>query len=180
VRPPWEQPAVRPGVHEVVIDPGQAFGTGSHPTTRLCLELLLTLEPPHRGALVDAGCGSGVLAIAAALLGFAPVVALDHDPEAVAATAVNARVNGVTLDVRRWDLRTDELPGAGVVLANLLRPLLLELASRMRAAPAVLVASGLLSAEADAVATAFAERHGLRERARREDAGWAALLLSRE
>src|SRR4051794_20285932 len=77
VRPPWEQPAVRPGVHEVVIDPGQAFGTGTHPTTRLCLELMLELEP--RGSLVDLGCGSGVLAIAAAKLGFDPAAAPDSD-----------------------------------------------------------------------------------------------------
>src|SRR4051812_37714774 len=68
VRPPWEQPAVRPGVVEVVIDPGQAFGTGTHPTTRLCLELLLSLDAG--GSFADLGCGSGVLAIAAAKLGF--------------------------------------------------------------------------------------------------------------
>src|SRR5882757_10885556 len=74
VRPPWEQPAVRPGVTEVVIDPGQAFGTGTHPTTRLCLELLLELDP--RGSLADLGCGSGVLAIAATKLGFGRVIAL--------------------------------------------------------------------------------------------------------
>src|SRR3954451_4081379 len=68
VRPPWEQPAVRSGVHEVVIDPGQAFGTGTHPTTRLCLELMLELDEPG-GSFCDLGCGSGVLAIAAAKLG---------------------------------------------------------------------------------------------------------------
>ncbi len=74
VRPPWEQPAVRPGVTEIVIDPGRAFGTGSHPTTRLCLELMLELDP--KGSFADLGCGSGVLAIAAAKLGFDPVAAL--------------------------------------------------------------------------------------------------------
>src|SRR5581483_8593025 len=75
VGPPWE--AAPAGALPVVIDPGRAFGTGAHPTTRLCLELLLE-QPP--GALVDVGCGSGVLAIAAAKLGHGPVVALDVDP----------------------------------------------------------------------------------------------------
>src|SRR5947207_2398002 len=89
------------GLAEVVIDPGQAFGTGGHATTRLCLELLLTLEPG--GAVVDVGCGSGVLAISAAKLGWSPLTALDHDPAAVEAARANAAVNGVALDVRRWD-----------------------------------------------------------------------------
>ena len=80
-----------------MIDPGQAFGTGAHATTRLCLELLLALEPA--GPLVDLGCGSGVLAIAAAKLGWAPVLGVDHDPLAVEATRENARVNGVDVDV---------------------------------------------------------------------------------
>src|SRR5205814_3582418 len=105
VRPPWEEPAVRPGVHEIVIDPGQAFGTGTHPTTRLCLELLLDL--PARGSFADLGCGSGVLSIAAAKLGFSPVCAYDSDRLAVEATLLNARVNGVVLDsVSRFDLRS--------------------------------------------------------------------------
>lgn len=101
VRPPWEAP-LGAGV-ELVIDPAQAFGTGSHATTRLCLELLLTLaeEDGERGPLVDVGCGSGVLAIAAAKLGWEPVVAIDYDPLSVDATIENAAVNGVTLDVRR-------------------------------------------------------------------------------
>ena len=78
---------------DLVIDPGQAFGTGAHHTTRLCLELLLELEPA--GAFADWGCGSGVLAIAAARLGWAPVLACDSDPAAVEATRENAAVNGV-------------------------------------------------------------------------------------
>ena len=82
VRPPWEPPL--DGALDVVIEPGQAFGTGSHATTRLTLELLATLEP--EGALADWGCGSGVLAIAAAKLGWAPVLACDVEPESVAAT----------------------------------------------------------------------------------------------
>ena len=173
VRPPWEEPAVRPGVREVVIDPGQAFGTGGHPTTRLCLELMLELEP--RGSFADLGCGSGVLAIAAAKLGFAPVSAYDADRAAVESTVFNARANGVALDrVERLDLRSQPAPAADVVTANLMRPLLLRVAERVSNRPAALIVSGLLDHEADEVASAFAP---LRERRRLTDKGWSALLL---
>ena len=176
VRPPWEEPAVRPGVHEIVIDPGQAFGTGTHPTTRMCLELLLELDA--RGSLADLGCGSGVLAIAARKLGFAPVTALDSDRVAVAATAANARDNGVLLDrVERFDLRRDAPPAAGVLVANLMRPLLLAVAGLIAEPPRALIASGLLDEEADEVAAAFGP--SLRERRRLSDRGWSALLLER-
>jgi ribosomal protein L11 methyltransferase len=174
VRPPWEQPAVRPGVSEIVIDPGQAFGTGSHPTTRLCLELMLELDPG--GSFADLGCGSGVLAIAAAKLGFAPVTAVDSDAAAIAATVANARDNGVVLDrAERWDLRRDAPPPAGTVVANLMRPLLLQVAP-LPEAPEALILSGLLDEEADEVAAAFAP---LREIRRLSDRGWSALLLER-
>ena len=173
VRPPWEQAAVRPGVAEIVIDPGQAFGTGAHPTTRLSLELMLELEP--RGSFADLGCGSGVLAIAAAKLGFAPVIAVDSDAGAIAAARVNARENGVVLDrAERWDLRHDAPPPARAVAANLMRPLLLQLAPRLEP-PEALILSGLLDEEADEVAAAFAP---LAERRRLSDRGWTALLLA--
>jgi ribosomal protein L11 methyltransferase len=173
VRPPWEEPALRPGVTEVVIDPGRAFGTGSHSTTRLCLELMLELDA--RGSFADLGCGSGVLAIAAAKLGFAPVIALDSDRGAVEATVANARANAVELArVERFDLRGGPPPGADVVAANLMRPLLLRLAEMMRPRPRVLIASGLLDDEADEVAAAFAP---LAERRRVTLQGWSALLL---
>jgi ribosomal protein L11 methyltransferase len=173
VRPPWEEPALRPGVTEVVIDPGRAFGTGSHPTTRLCLELMLELDA--RGSFVDLGCGSGVLAIAAAKLGFAPVIALDSDRGAVEATVANARANAVELArVERFDLRGGPPPSADVVAANLMRPLLLRLAELMRPRPPVLIASGLLDDEPDDVAAAFAP---LAERRRLTLQGWSALLL---
>jgi ribosomal protein L11 methyltransferase len=190
VRPPWEAggDAPRGGlVHEIVIDPGQAFGTGAHATTRLCLELLLELAAgePGRGALLDVGTGSGVLAIAAHALGFAPVLALDNELESVAAARENAAVNGAVIEVRRFDLRTQELPwpapesrGMTVVLANLLRPLLLELAATLSAAPAHLIAGGLLVGEVDEVLDAFAARLGLSVRERRERGEWAAVWLS--
>ena len=177
VRPPWVAP--RDGLRDVVIDPAQAFGTGAHPTTRLCLELLLELEPG--GALVDVGCGSGVLAIAAARLGWGPVLGIDHERESVQATLDNAAANGVTVQARRHDLLRDEpAPGAPTVLANLLRPLLLRVAADGFAgtAPDVLVASGLLAHEGDEVAAAFA-RHSLHESARRHGGEWVALLLRR-
>ncbi|MBX5442886.1 MAG: 50S ribosomal protein L11 methyltransferase [Solirubrobacteraceae bacterium] len=172
LRAPWHPPAGGP---EVVIDPGQAFGTGMHPTTRLCLELLQAL-PRERAAVADLGCGSGVLGIAAAKLGFGPVDGYDHEAESVEATVANARANGVEMGAHRWDLHRDPVPRAPVVLANLLRPLLLELAARLDEPPRVLIASGLLAHEADEVATAFA---GLREDARLELDGWAAVLLRR-
>ena len=114
VRPPWEAPsAPRHGaVQEIVIDPGQAFGTGAHASTRLCLELLLELAASEQptGPLLDVGTGSGVLAIAAARLGFRPVLGLDHERESVAAARENAIVNRVAVEVRRFDLRSQALP----------------------------------------------------------------------
>lgn len=176
VRPPWEAPIG--AAIEIVIDPAQAFGTGAHATTRLCLELLLELTEAAgaHGPLLDLGCGSGVLAIAAAKLGFGPVTAVDFDPLSVEATRANAAVNGVALDVARCDLRRDPVPAAPVVLANLLRPLLLDYAQVLAEPPHTLIASGLLVHEADEVAAAFAP-YGLREQNRRERGEWAALLL---
>ena len=177
VRPPWEEAAIRPGVIDLAIDPGRAFGTGAHPTTRLCLELLLDLNP--RGSLADLGCGSGVLAIAAARLGFAPVVGLDSDRGAVEATLANARANGVALDgIERWNLREQAPPPADVWTANLMRPLLLRVAELTSRLPRALIASGLLGEEADEVAAAF-KRHGLNVRRRLDDREWCALLLER-
>jgi ribosomal protein L11 methyltransferase len=215
VRPPWEAPSNRADVLDIAIDPAQAFGTGAHATTHMCLELLLAIAASDdaRGAAIDIGAGSGVLAIAAVKLGYEPVLALDNDRESVRATVANAAVNGVEVDARRFDLRHEALPwlagdwdrrgvpaglrapadserhepgsGRTVVLANLLRPLLLDLAGTMGdlAAPAApgqldLIASGLLCEQADEVAQAFATRLGLRERARLQRGEWAALWLT--
>jgi ribosomal protein L11 methyltransferase len=187
VRPPWEPAACLPGTEEIVIDPGQAFGTGAHDTTRMCLELLLALasrESAPRGPLLDIGCGSGVLAIAAAKIGFAPVLGLDHDPESVQATRENARANGVTIESRRFDLRREALPriegeSVPILLANLVRPLLLDLAGSLAGdPPRCMVLSGLLREEADEVVAAFHERLGLHEHERRHGGEWAAVWLS--
>jgi ribosomal protein L11 methyltransferase len=188
VRPPWCDPPPADGgkLLDIVIDPNQAFGTGAHATTRLCLELLLELDADDRpkGALVDLGCGSGVLAIAAAKLGWGPVRGIDHEPAAVQAARENARANGVELDARHGDLRHGggPAPSAPTVVANLLRPLLAHVAEVGFAggeAPRVLIVSGLLRAEADDVAAAFAHAHGLHERARRELGEWTAMTLVR-
>ncbi len=191
VRPPWEAERSAHGdgeVEEIVIDPGRAFGTGAHATTRMCLELLLELAGEERapGALLDVGAGSGVLAIAAARLGFDPVLALDHERESVEATRENALVNRAAVDARRFDLREEPLPWLGgddaptgpiVVLANLLRPLLLDLARTISTPPAQLLASGLLVEQVDEVAAAFGERLGMRERRRLQSGEWAAVWL---
>jgi ribosomal protein L11 methyltransferase len=173
IRPPWEPRAE--GLLDVRIDPGRAFGTGSHESTRLSLELLLELEPG--GALADWGCGSGVLAIAAARLGYGPIAACDVDPAALEATRANAAANRVAIEVSRCDLRRAPGPWAPTVTANLVRVLLLDVAQQMERPPDRLIASGLLLAEVDEVAAAFARR-GMREEARREGGEWAALLLA--
>lgn len=178
VRAPWHAPAARSGLIDIVIEPAQAFGTGAHATTQLCLELLVELARTGEasGPLLDLGAGSGVLAIAAAKLGFAPVAAIDHEAESVEACAENAAVNGVAIDVARADLRRDPLAHFPTVVANLLAPLLVELAARMERPPRLLIASGLLREQADEVAAAFTS---MRERARREQGDWAAVLLER-
>jgi ribosomal protein L11 methyltransferase len=173
VRPPWSEP--NPHALDLVVDPGQAFGTGAHPTTRLSLELLLELDPG--GSFADLGCGSGVLAIAAARLGFAPVVALDHEPAALEATAANAASNGARIErIERIDLRAEPPPPAQTVAANLVRPLLLRVAELIDRHPDALIVSGLLEHEADEVAAAFAP---LAERRRLSALGWSALMLGR-
>jgi ribosomal protein L11 methyltransferase len=175
VRPPWEPPADTP--LDVVIDPGQAFVTGAHATTHLCLELML--DEPGRGSFADVGCGSGVLAIVAAKLGWAPVSALDYDPVAIDATAENAARNGVALEAARWDLREAPLPDVELAVANVLAGPLRAWAHAGRPLPPRIILSGLLGTEADGVAAAFAGR-GLRERDRRLRGDWAALVVARD
>ncbi len=180
VRAPWEPPAA-PGLIDIEIEPAQAFGTGSHPTTRLCLGLLVSLAEAGEaaGPLLDIGCGSGVLAIAAAKLGWSPVSALDHEAVSVAATQANAAANRVAVDARQADILVDRMPSAPAVTANLLAPLLVELAARMTGPPRRLIAGGLAPDQADAVVAAFARHQGLVEGERRQEGGWTALLLTR-
>jgi ribosomal protein L11 methyltransferase len=193
VRPPWEPPCLTS--IDVVIDPGQAFGTGAHATTRLCLELMLEHEPPppeaiagtaigqsdrprRRSEFADLGCGSGVLAIVAAKLGWAPVIALDNDPASLRAASENAAANQVEIEVRHFDMRVDQVPRSRLVAANVLAPQLLAWAASQRECPDELILGGLLTHEADRVAAAFHD-HGLHELDRRHHGDWAAILLAR-
>jgi ribosomal protein L11 methyltransferase len=179
LRPSWEQ--ARAGTVDVVVDPGQAFGTGAHPTTRLCLELLLELEAAGgaSGALTDLGTGSGVLAIAAAKLGWGPIHAYDHEATALEAATANAAVNGVELALERINLR-ECLPAlAPTVVANMTSPILHAVAGQLATPVArTLVCSGLLPTELDDVAAAFSPS-GFAEIERRHEGDWAALLLRR-
>ena len=180
MRPPWAAGRAT-GLRDVVIDPAQAFGTGAHATTRLCLELLLALEPRRRRC-VDVGCGSGVLAIAAARLGWAPVLG-DRPRARVGAGRRSTTPPPTACACRRaatTSCATARPRGRRRSLANLLRPLLLRVAEDgfEGEAPRALVASGLLAGEGDEVAAAFA-RHGLREAERRRGGEWVALLLRR-
>ena len=165
IGPPWERPD---GELSVIIDPGRAFGTGAHPTTRLCLELLLELVPT---SLLDVGCGSGVLAVAAAKLGFEPVIALDHDPAAVEATTRNAEANDVALDVRRGEAFSGEPPAAAVTVANVTGDLVRRLAPRLFSN--ALITSGYLEFDEP-------ELPGFLRAERRTAQGWAADLFRRE
>jgi ribosomal protein L11 methyltransferase len=165
VGPPSEQP--RDGALAVVIEQGHAFGSGAHATTTGCLELLCDLA--DTGSVLDLGCGSGVLSIAAAKLGFAPVLGIDLDDAAVEATAANATVNGVGVQAKRVDALQDELPATDVVLANVALDVVERILPRLRAPLAV--TSGYLDRDRPSVG-------GWEHVDRREADGWAADLLS--
>jgi ribosomal protein L11 methyltransferase len=176
LRPSWEEP--REGAVDLVVDPGRAFGTGAHPTTRLCLEYLLELEAAGEagGPLPDLGTGSGVLAIAAAKLGWDPVRGYDHEQASIEAASANAAANGVKATFELANLRESLPPLAPVTVANMTASVLRELATQLASAPSTLILSGLLPPEFGDVAAAFAPT-GLEEADRRIDGDWAALLL---
>jgi ribosomal protein L11 methyltransferase len=168
IRPPWVDGAA----DDLVIDPGEFFGAGTHATTRLCLELLLASDPG--GALYDWGAGTGVLAIAAARLGFAPVLAVEVDPGALAVIRANAAANGVAVETKWLNLAATPAPWAPTVTANLTRDLLLAAAEVMERRPERLLLSGMLAGEVDEVVAAF----GMRETVRRVEGEWAAVALA--
>jgi ribosomal protein L11 methyltransferase len=181
VAPPWEIPAASDRL-VLVIEPGRAFGTGHHGTTAGCLALLeaiVAAERPSRA--IDLGTGSGILAIAAARLGVGHVLACDSDPDAVAAAETNATRNGVADRVRPivGDAATLAADPAPLVLANLLAAAHRALAgryARLVAPNGMLVAGGLLDAEADDVAGALAVQGFRRETTCRLE-GWTSLAL---
>lgn len=178
IRPSWHQ-AVTEAEVDVAIDPGQAFGTGAHATTRMCIELLVGLAERGEasGSLVDLGIGSGVLAIVAAKLGFDPVLGVDSEAAAVEAARENARLNGVEVVVERLNLRDAQPSPAETLVANLTAPLLRQVASAMTDRPSRAVCSGLLSREVDGVAAAFGSA-GMVVAERRDSGDWSALLLA--
>jgi ribosomal protein L11 methyltransferase len=157
VGPPWEVAPI--GTIAIAIDPGRAFGTGAHPTTRLCLELLQEVAP---SSLVDVGCGSGVLSIAAAKLGFEPVGAFDLDEVALETTAENAAANDVAVDV------LDELRPAELAVMNIALDVVEGLLPKVRVERAI--TSGYLERDEPRVA-------GWQRVDRRVRDGWAADLL---
>ncbi|MDP9227970.1 MAG: 50S ribosomal protein L11 methyltransferase [Actinomycetota bacterium] len=188
VRPSWWD--AQDGLIDVMVDPGRAFGTGGHPTTRLSLALLLVLEEAGEadGALADWGTGSGVLAIAAAKLGWSPVTGCDRERASLEAAAANAEANGITLALERVDVREGPPPAAPTVVANLTASLLQECAAHLRGGadpggdaaeiPGSIVCSGMLTTEIDGVTAAFAGC-GLEVAERRTEGEWAGLLLRR-
>ena len=177
VRPPWE-PEPSDGT-VVTLDPGLAFGTGKHETTRACLEYVDALSG-ECGSFLDMGCGSGILSIAAAKLGYSPVAGFDVDQEAVDASVENAALNGVAVEYFRYGLGAKArraLPRADLVAANILGPLLVRFAGEI--APCVgrrLVISGILTEIYPEVLAAY-EALGFTELSRRTLGEWTTGLL---
>jgi ribosomal protein L11 methyltransferase len=167
IGPPWERPP--PGAASVVVDPGRAFGTGAHATTRLTLRLLNRLD--RRGSLLDVGCGSGVLSIAGARLGFGPITAVDIDTQAVGATLRNAAANDVRLRAFTTDALVDDLPAANVAVANVTFEVVVALGARLDATR--FVTSGYLVSDGPPPLQGFTHLERLGED------GWAADAYAR-
>ena len=185
IRPTWRRHRAAPGDLVLALDPGMAFGTGLHPTTRLCLAALEVAA--DRGELegarvLDVGCGSGILAIAAALLGATSVLGVDTDPIAVEATVANAGRNRLrdTIRARAGSLPSGEAAHS-VVLANLIASVLIALAAALRdelRPGGLLLASGIVADREAEVASAL-EGTGLRLAERFVEGDWVALGVRR-
>jgi ribosomal protein L11 methyltransferase len=178
VCPTTAHPPDDPEAVVVRLDPGLAFGTGSHPTTALCLQILDSLNLAGR-SIIDYGCGSGVLGVAALKLGAASVIAVDIDPQALTATRENAARNGVASRITVQDAAAD-LPRAYCVLANILAGPLIELAPRLTDAcesGGYLVLSGLLRTQAYAVKAAYSRGFDKVEMASQDD--WCCIYARR-
>lgn len=172
-----EDPPGPAGLPEVLIDsPHGEFGTGTHPTTRGCLEALLAIEPG--GSFADLGCGAGVLAIVAARMGYDPVHAVDFEPASVAVARDNATRNGVAVEARAADLAAEPPPLAQTYAANVPLAVHRRLAVGLEDVTELVIASGVATGEAADAIVAY-ERAGLREAARLDEGGWTTLVLVR-
>jgi ribosomal protein L11 methyltransferase len=186
VVPAWlESPD--PGRIAIRMDPGMAFGTGTHPTTQLCLELMQTYLPGNAATVIDVGCGSGILAVAALKLGAQAALGVDIDPEAIQATQANAELNRVAerLEVKLGSVAEvlggdTPLKKAPLVLANILAPVIIRLLddglADLLKPGGVLVLSGILDEQAGEVEDAL-RAHGLFLLERRQIADWVALAV---
>jgi ribosomal protein L11 methyltransferase len=175
IRPGGQPVDAGPEAAIVDLDPGLAFGTGTHPTTALCLEWL-DAHPPAGHEVIDFGCGSGILGIAALKLGARHVLCVDHDPQAVLATRENAQRNAVADRLSACDDHTFEDRPAQLVLANILANVLIELAPRIGGLVTPggdLVLSGILAEQAEAVADAYGDLFDFQPP--QEHEGWVLL-----
>lgn len=172
VRPVWEEYAAAPGEIVIDIEPGMSFGTGIHPTTQSCIRFIERVAESGNfsRSLVDMGCGSGILAIAARKLGFAQVAGYDNDPSAVRIARENAATNGLDdIPFAEGDALAPELPGGDIVVANILAPVLLAAASALcrSVSPTpdgVLILSGILDTQYPEIKAAY-EAEGFEETA---------------
>lgn len=185
VRPTWEKGGARRGDTVVEIDPGMAFGTGSHATTKMCLRAILNIMKGGAGrsrpaSLLDIGTGTGVLAIAAGKLGIKRAVGTEIDPVALRVARKNARRNGVPITLTGRPVAAVR-GGFDVVVANILAGSLIGLSADIlaRVRPGGrLILSGILREEADKVKGVYASL-GLRPRRSYKSGEWAALVFSR-
>lgn len=185
VRPLWETAELQPGDIEIALDPGMAFGTGTHATTQLCLAALEDVMRPGLNAL-DLGCGSGILAIAAAKLGAAKIVAVDIDPLSVKATDENAAVNGVGDKISTYEGSLETVLGSArrfdLLLANILAKVIIEMCDhhlgQVVRPGGQAIFSGIIAEQVDDVNAAL-KRTGLRPMEGRQDGDWVAILASR-
>lgn len=174
VRPDWAPPAEDESLIEIVLEQRPAFGTGIHPTTQACLAVLAEADPG--GSFADYGCGSGVLSIAAARLGWSPVVAVDIDEGSLDATRANASRNDVELEAKRVDLTSEPAPAADTIAANIPPDVHTALARSLERAPSLLIASGFQPEETPAVASAWGE-HGLQVADTVRANEWSVLVM---
>jgi ribosomal protein L11 methyltransferase len=174
---PSDAPAAPEDLLDVVIDsPDGAFGVGTHSTTKMCLELLTSLQP--NGGFADLGCGAGVLGITAALLGWQPVVAVDHEMVSVEATQRNAERNRVEIDVLRADLMEIPPPPVATIAANIPPAIHAHIASNMPPEVQHVIVSGVIDQHLPEIAAGY-EQAGFGVREQLGGAGWVAALLAR-